>query len=276
VRGRLRVVMYLACSVAAGGLLHVAGQTPASTSAVKPPSYDVVTVRPNNQGPGSVRVSTNLDVYAGTNVSLVDLLNDAFNLKPGMLEGEPKWAESNRYDIHGKILDSDEATLKNLKPEDRRRMVREILEDRFHLKFHTESKPLPVYELQAAKDGAKVQPIDAKDKGNAFHDVSPGGTSTNVHNGRGHMVAHYVALDSFCSSLSNQVSRPVINKTGMTGLFNIELNWSRDDAPVAEDDASNFPPLFVAMEEQLGLKLVSAKDPVQIIVVDHVDLPALD
>ena len=235
---------------------------PASTLA-----YDVASIRPNRQGPGSVRVSTNLDVYLATNVSLTDLLRDAFDLRPGMLAGQPKWAEDNRFDIHAKILDATVEQLKGITPEDRRRMLGMLLADRFHLVTHTELKTLAVYELLQGKGGAKFTAIAPEHRNDAFHDVSSGGMS--IHNGQ--LIGHYLPLTSLANSLSYQVDRPVLDKTGLTGRYNLQLTWTRDEAPVADDAGP--PPLFKALEEQLGLRLDSARDPVQVLVVDHAELP---
>ena len=245
----------------------VAPQAGATSAATKPPSYDVVTIRPNNQGPGSTRVSINMDVYAATNLSLVELMESAYDLRPGLLSGEPKWAESARFDIRAKILDADQETLTKLTPEDRRRMLRELLADRFHVQVHTEVKTLPVYELVQAKGGAKLTDIPRERRNDPFNDTSSG--SWTIHSGR--LTGHYLRMKEFADRMSSQLNRPVVDKTGMPGHYNFQLNWSRDDAPAGDEPAP--PPLFTAMEEQLGLKLEAAKDPVQTVVVDHAEVP---
>lgn len=244
-----------------------AGASPPSdpTAAV---AYDVVTIRPNHQGPGSVRVSTNLDIYNATNVSLVDLLRDAYHLRPGQLQGQPKWADDDRFDIHAKTLDTPVEVLKNLTPEDRERMLRGLLADRFHLKVHTETRTLPVFELVPARSGAQIQPILAQDRNDPFHGISAGGLS--VHNGQ--LIGHYLPMDRFVDFLSYRVDRVVLDKTGLPGNYNLQLNWSPDDQP-PNDDATAAPPLFTALEQQLGLKLIPTKAPVPILVIDYVEPP---
>lgn len=248
-----------------------AGSTKPANAAPTSAAYDVVSIRPNNQGPGSVRVSTNLNVYAATNVSLIDLLQDAYHLQTNMISGEPKWADSARFDIHAKVLDADVEDLKKLTNEDRQRMLRGLLGDRFRLQAHTEVKMLPVYELvvvgNGAKTGSKLKEIAPEDRNTPYNGVSSGGLS--IHNGN--LTAHYRSMDNFADSLSFQVHRTVLNKTGLPGYYNFQLSWTRDDAPAAEDAAA--PPLFTALEEQLGLRLVSTKGPVETLVVDHAEMP---
>jgi uncharacterized protein (TIGR03435 family) len=236
----------------------------------KLPTYDVVTVRPNNQGPGSVRVSSNTDVLATTNTSLVDLLREAYHLEPDQISGGPKWVESARFDVHAKVLDTPAETLKAMSRDDRRRMLRDLLISRFHLKTHTEVKMLPVYELVVTKGGLKISEIAPEHKGDAFNGVSAGGMSIR----NGNLIGHYQTMDYFAEALSGQVHRTVLNKTGAPGSYNFELTWTRDDEPANPD--STAPPLFTALEEQLGLKLAAAKGPVTTLVIDHADLPSED
>ena len=250
------------------GIGHVFGQTTeAGSTGARSIAYDVVSIRPNYQGPGSVRVSINLDVYAATNVSLVDLLQSAYSLRPGLLSGEPKWADSARFDIRAKTLDAGAEELKKLTPEDRQRMLQELLADRFHLQVHHEIKTLPVYELVVAKGGTNLKEIASADRNSPFHGVSSGGLS--IHNGQ--LAGHYLTMSRIADTLSFQVNRTVLDKTELAGMYNFELTWTRDDAPAAEDTAA--PSLFIALGEQLGLRLVATKAPVETLVVDHVEMP---
>lgn len=241
----------------------------------KLPGYDVVTIRPNKQGPGGTSVSTNNNVFSATNVSLAGLLDDAYDLRPGMLSGEPGWADSARFDVRAKILEISAEELDKLTEEDMRRMLRDLLASRFGLQVHRETRVLPVYELVQSKGGAKLQQVTPEGRKAEFHGIGAGGTS--VHGGmHGHLelTAHSIDLPSFAHSLSAQVRRSVVDKTAMAGLYDFHLEWTRDDAPAADEATS--PPLFTALEEQLGLKLVAAKAPLQTLVVDRAVLPSED
>lgn len=201
-----------ACAQTSTG--SAAPDTAPPSSLAKLPTYDVVTIRPNKQGPGSVHVSTNLDVYAATNVSLVDLLNDAYSLRSGMLSGEPAWADSARFDVRAKILDFSAEELKKLKREDRQRMLRELLASRFGLKTHRETKTLPVYELLTAKNGPKLQQLAAADKSSSFRGVPSNSTSVHGDAHQSELIAHWISMSDFASTMSNQVNRTVVDKTG--------------------------------------------------------------
>ena len=176
-------------------------------------AYDVVTVRPNHEGPGSTSVRIHLDVYEATNVSLDDLLRSAYHLLPGQLEGEPKWADEDRFDIRAKMLDTPAEALKNLSPEDRGRMLRGLLADRFHLQVHTEMRTIPVLALTVAKGGARLQPVPAQNRNDAFHGIPAGGM--NFHDGQ--LVGHFLPMNRLADFLGYQVDRTVLEKPGPPG-----------------------------------------------------------
>ncbi len=242
----------------------------AGVASGKLPHYDVVTIRPNNQGPGSVSIDSDINYFKGTNMSLQNLLQEGYNLQPDEISGGPKWVDSARFDIRAKIVETPPDELKGLRRDDHRRMIRELLADRFHLQVHTEIKTLPVYELVVARGGAKLPEIAPEHQNDAFNGISSG--STSIHNGN--LNAHFVSMASFAETMSGQVHRPVLDKTGMAGNYNFQLTWTRDDVPAVDDAAA--PPLFTALEEQLGLKLVPTRGPVKTLVIDRADIPSAD
>ena len=265
--GRILAVCAMACCVAAAGSRVTLAQAGTSPAAAHVPVYDVVTIRPNNGGTSGVDIDRDLNTYAGTNVSLANLIHDAYNIQADLISGGPKWVESSRFDVRAKVVDADAAELKNQSRDDRRRMLQVLLAERFHLQVHTEVKTLPVYELVVAKGGSKLSEIAPGHEDDSFHGVSPG--STSVSNGQ--MISVYRTMVNLADTLSGQVHRTVIDKTGLPGHYNFELSWTREDGPVPENATA--PPLFTAVEEQLGLKLVPGKGPVTTLVIDRVDLP---
>jgi uncharacterized protein (TIGR03435 family) len=141
-----------------------------------------------------------------------------------------------------------------------------VLAQRFSLHCHFETKELPVYKLVVARSGAKLTPTpaDAKNKG-----------SVNTH-GKRHrnlMEANGVAIDALVANLSQFLGRTVIDKTGLTGLFDFTLTYASDTDAASADDSANGPSVFTALEEQLGLKLESAKGPVPVFIIDHIEKP---
>jgi uncharacterized protein (TIGR03435 family) len=239
-------------------------QTPAGPAA-KLPAYDVATIRPSNPGRSfHVSVSVNDNLFQAENVTLKDLLQDAFGVQRNLLFGLPTWAESDRFDINAKILDADPKQLRALKPEQWRAMFLALYQDRFGLKWHYETRTLPAYELSLTKDGPKFAP-------SAPHTGSDG---TSRHNTD--LTITNMPMLALVQALSPEVERPIVDKTGLTANYDMHLRWTREgaaNAAAAGSDLDAPPALFTALQEQLGLKLQAAKDPVQVVVIDSLTPP---
>src|SRR5260370_14169426 len=135
-----------------------AGSAPQTGSAeAKTPAYDVVSIKPNKSGSGSVDVVTNNDSYSATNISLKKLLENAYDIKEDLISGVPGPIGSARFDIKAKIVEPDPDALKKLSAKQQGVMLLPLLVERFQLKAHTETKTLPVYELIVTKDGPKFK-----------------------------------------------------------------------------------------------------------------------
>jgi uncharacterized protein (TIGR03435 family) len=127
-------------------------------------------------------------------------------------------SSSTRFDIDAKVSDPDLTSLRSLSKEQRRTMIAAILRDRFHLRVHTDIKTLPVYELVVAKDGPKLGPSVAPDPlGIGKIDVQ----GTNI-------VATQLTLSALAGNLSFPLDRTVIDKTGLSGQYDIRLRWTPD------------------------------------------------
>jgi uncharacterized protein (TIGR03435 family) len=138
-------------------------------------------------------------------------------------------------------------------------MVQALLADRFHLVVHTETRELPIYTLVVAKGGPRLGAIQEN------------GSSVNTRNGRIEVqMRNSVAV--LADELSKVAGRDVVDKTAITGRYDLKLQWTPDDG--AAPAAGSGPSLYTALEEQLGLKLEPAKGPVQVLVVDHVEMPS--
>ena len=237
------------------------------------PVYDAVAIKPNKSGSGSTRISTNDGRFQATNVSLLNLLENAYGIRSGLISGISGWADSARYDINAKQIDYDPKV--NQTKEQRQAMMAALLEDRFHVKVHVEVKELPVYDLVVTKDGPKFKESSPEPAVEADAPKKPsnrGNMNVSGRNGAMELTSWANPMTSFVGSLSNLVDRTVIDKTGLKGEYDFHLQWTSDSAPqpVADDAA---PVLFTAMQEQLGLKLVPSKGPVNTLVVDHVEQP---
>ena len=258
------VVLIVAAAVLLSSPLLAQTSAPAPQSApAKTPAYDVVSVKPHKDIDGSMWWRSAPDGMSASGIHLENLIMSAYGLiVSDQIVGLPGWADSATFDIQAKMGDDTFAALQKLPRKERYHqqdlMLQSLLADRFQLKIHHETRQLPVYDLVIAKDGLKMQPAPAGEHG-----------SWSTDNGRFNGKA--VPLDSFVFSLSNEVGRLVVNKTGLTGNYTIALKWTPFDQ---QGQADSGPSIFAALEQQLGLKLVSAKGPVDTIVVDHVEKPS--
>jgi len=293
---RSLLVLLLAGSLAVA-MPSVLGQTAAApggaaqpdvTADVKVPAFDVVSVKPNKSNSGMVRVMGKPDGYAASNVSLKMLIQGAYGIREDLISGAPSWADSARFDIDAKVAGSDIDALKKLSPEQRRLLLQPLLADRFKLKIHTETKQLPVYELVLAKGGSKLKEATAGDTyANGIKGPDGVGRGGMMRFGPGQLTAQAVPLTTLANMLSQQLHRTVLDKTGLTGKYDLELTWTPEQgadpmfkgaegSPQRGDAApdSSGPSIFTALQEQLGLRLQSAKGPVETLVIDHVEMPS--
>lgn len=218
------------------------------------------------------------------NMTLKDMILIAWRVQPFQISGGPSWLDSARYDVTAK----PEAPA-NLNP-----MLQSLLQDRFQLAFHRETKELPIYALVLARKQGKLGPgLTESDSCTPPDPTKPAprpklgepatlGCGGMIISARA-LTAASVPVGNLASSLSRLLGRMVVDKTGLTGKFNIQMEWSPDEAqgvqpapvgPTAPTSDTAAPSLFTALQEQLGLKLESQKGPVEILFVDRADKPS--
>ncbi len=259
---------------------HLSAQQPSQAVTTAPqPVYDVVSIRENKSGANNVSIRGGGASFVATNITLITLLMNAYNIREDLISGLPGWANSTHFDVNAKVSDPDIAALKNLSREQRRAMMLTFLQDRFHLRAHIEVKTLPVYDLVLAKGGSRLkenttlpsQTADAPGPGKPPANMKPG--SIWISNSQ--MTAVGISTSNLASNLAFQVQRNVIDKTGLTGKYDFTLKWRplelEGKADASADDSA--PDLFTALQEQLGLKLETSKGPVDTLVIDHVEMP---
>jgi uncharacterized protein (TIGR03435 family) len=145
-------------------------------------------------------------------------------------------------------------------------MMRTLLEDRFQLKFHWETRTMPVFDLVVTKGGPKFAHATETEKSGAQRNS-------------GQITISKGTVAGLASTLSNILGRRVLDKTGLTGDYDMTLKWTPDDyqaAPLRPNGPPpdpNSPSIFTALREQLGLKLGSTKGPVDVVVIDSVSRP---
>jgi uncharacterized protein (TIGR03435 family) len=199
----------------------------------------------------------------------------------------PGWAGSEHFDIDAKIADADVEAIKELPPDERfqqyRLMVQSLLSDRFQMKVRLETRELPVYALVVAKNGAKLVPAASPVR------EKPQLPQLTFTAG-GDLKAGSVSMPFFAVWLSGRPDtgdRIVIDATGLKGAYDFVLKWNPVDSGAALAGANaNQPPgntpqpdedrpsLLTALQDQLGLKLVPQKAPVEVLVIDNIEQPS--
>jgi uncharacterized protein (TIGR03435 family) len=280
----MRRALFLALVLAA--LQVGTGQQPGaaqavSTAAAAPdrclvinrPSFDVITVKPTQGNSNSSSMRGTPDGVIITS-SLRKMVLFAYSLHEFQVTGGPDWVSTSTWEVNAKndVPDPDFSKLSRAELQalyDRRtQQVQAMLMDRFRLQCHMTTKELPVYEMVQAKGGAKLKATAAE--------VSKQNSSSSIGHGlQMHETATGVTTARIASLLTNEVDQLVVDKTGLTGIYDLTLDWVHD-APSGSADATTGPTIFTALEEQLGLKLVPAKDPVPVLVIDGVAKPSED
>jgi len=224
------------------------------------------------------------------------LMTHAYRVRDFQIIGGPGWTTSDRWNIEARAEEGAVPARDPNAPDPIALRLQSLLEDRFQLKFHRETRELPAYELTIAKGGPKVKlsedqtPFRPPEKGDppAPQAIRPGGPMPRgtMRMGRGELEGNGLAFTSFIQMLSQQLGRPVIDKTGLSGLYDIKLQWTPEmgqrttpfgplpagvEPPPASDPSG--PSIFTAVQEQLGLKLESTKGLVEVLVIDSVEKP---
>ena len=277
-------------------ILLVTTMTAAQTATRK--TFDVVSIKPHKSIGGSIVLNPEpTGRFVATNETVKALLRFAFfvfgPMDDAQLTGGPDWITSDRYDVEaqaGGPLSYDDSSL----------AVRAMLEDRFQLRVHREKRELPVYILTIGKDGSKMKSVDApapfnpalappipppgrRGAGSSF--TPPPGM---IFRGLNNVIGSAIQTEQLASVLSSLVGRLVIDKTNLTGYFDIKMEFASPEAPgnralgntarpagqqaVAVEPEG--PSIFTALQEQLGLRLESAKAPVEVIVIDSIQRPS--
>jgi uncharacterized protein (TIGR03435 family) len=205
-----------------------------------------------------------LDYWMFDNVSSLNLIANAYGLGIHQVIGFPRWAETDRYGLAADIDREKFEAFKTLPVDEQLRqqrlMTQAVLADRYHLKAHYETREVPVYELVVANGGPKL-----REQVLEFH---PGSSFFRPRNWWG----SYGTMEDLASKLAGPTGGVVIDKTGLgTKTFWYKLKWTSDSQSGMAGGALS---IFTALEEQLGLKLVPATDPVEVLVIDHIEKPA--
>ena len=235
-------------------------------------TYDVSTVKPAKPGQMGMMLDWGNAELNAKNVTLAWIMTSAFHACTDQISGLPSWTKEQPFDIVAKLMDTDAATLEKMTTDQHRALLLALLIERFGLKYHLETKELPVYDLEPAKNGLKLTPAaNSGDKTKSVDGQCDGCTSW----GNNEVIGHDIDVSAVAELLAVQLGRNVIDRTGFTGKIDVKLRWAQDLAvePVSDEDAA-LPPLPMALEKQMGLRLVSVTGPVKLYVIDRLDKPS--
>ena len=251
------------------------------------PRFEVASIKPTSregadvQGRGDIRMMPG-GRFIVERAQLRYIIQSAYDVKPFQLLGGPAWINSAHFDVEAKAEG-------NPSPAVMRPMMQTLLEERFQLKVHHETRELPVYDLVAGKGGIKLSepkagscvtpdpnagsmppaPGEALPCGRILIAMSPSGAQ---------MRGGAVTMKELIRVLSNVLGRIVLDKTGLLGTFDVHMEFTVDETlggrPVppraAAGDVDVHGNIFAAVQDQLGLKLEAAKGPVDVVVIDSV------
>lgn len=262
------------------------GYTQPDDAAVNLPRFDAVTIKPYTASDMMVGVRMAQDELSVTGMPLYMLVRQVFALPGDRVVNEPDWVRSDRYDIEAKVDAAAVPQVEKLAERERWEMMLPVLEDRFGLKFHYEMRVVPVFTLAVAKGGPKLAPFEASDHGamSMFkRDTAHRSTEGMTIEGRGDSLAMIARM------ISGQLGSTVVDRTSLKGRYNYTLTYVPETGfrgsmglpPGGSDADGGVPPtasagpsLLTAVREQLGLKLEERKEPMRVVVIDHIEHPS--
>jgi uncharacterized protein (TIGR03435 family) len=227
-----------------------------------------------------------------TNQTVRNLIRNAYNIQPYQFVGGPSWIDEDRFDILAKMADADIPENGMVRPEQTMVRLQHLLADRFKLVVRRETREAPIFALVMARSDRKFGPRLRIAEGECAERArtgmppppggSPGSRPCGIRFTRGNVIAGATLMEALARNMSGLVQRVILDRTGLTDRYDLDLDWSPDStfgtgasADRQTADASGAS-LFTALEEQLGLKLEPQRAPVEVLVIDRVERPSPD
>jgi uncharacterized protein (TIGR03435 family) len=238
-----------------GGLL-------AAQPAAKPPEISVVSIKPSDPGINAMNNHVSPGRFTLIGYSLLFLIENAYSVKEYQVLEAPGWASSARWTLEGELTAP-------VRLYSYMQVLQPVLAERYHLKIRRETRMIPVYSLVLAKGGPSLKQVEEGAKqGTRYGNM---------------IVDKKYDITRLAQDLSGNLNMPVVDKTGLTGIYDIDLKWTpdparrefgdvRDPAELPAPDPSR-PEIFTALKEQLGLELKAEKGPVDVIVIESAARP---
>jgi uncharacterized protein (TIGR03435 family) len=280
---RLPAAMLAVVFLLGGATGHVFAQangTVGQDAGAKAPAYEIVSIKLADPGDRNANWETLPNGFDLAGWSLMPLIKQAYGITmDSQISGLPEWVKSDKYVVSARVDEDTAAAWKKLPRKElakqQQLMLQAMFAERFQLKMRREVKVLAVYDLVIAKGGLKMKEAAPDEKETSmwrqtsmYSDAGQSGGVTTV------WTIHAGTPQSLVGNLSSTAGRVIVDKTGLDDKrFDGELKWSSDQqAPAVGGDAG--PSLFTAVEEQLGLKLEPAREPVDTFVVEHIERPS--
>jgi uncharacterized protein (TIGR03435 family) len=224
-------------------------------------TFEVASIKPADPNARGSSMNFPNGTFTAINSPVRNLITLAYDVQPFQIEGGPNWVVDQRFDIVAKM---PAGAVKGPHDPDRlplmRAALQALLADRFRLAIHRETKLVPGYVLVVAKNGFRLK------------ETTDDGRGLNINSDRGKLIAERISLGTLARSLSGNLSSPVVDMTGSKGVFDVTLEWAPASSETAE--ASAGPSIFTAVQDQLGLKLETHKEPVEIVIIDRIEKPS--
>lgn len=229
------------------------------------PKFEVASIKPADPNVNGFRIQTAPGGrFMASGVTAKFLIQQAYGVRDFQVVGGPGWMDTARFEISAKAEDGTE----NDRDGNSLRL-RALLADRFQLRFTRETREMPIYHLVVAKSGPKMT-VSAT-----------GAEARSMSMGRGRLNVKGAGTAMLAVQLSQTLGRTVLDQTGLAANFyDFKLEWSPEGQPLGPKDGDAPPPnestgptLFTALQEQLGLKLESAKGPVEVLVIERIEKP---
>jgi uncharacterized protein (TIGR03435 family) len=259
-------------------ILTVTGTVGVAAQAV---SFESASVKPNRSGDAGMSTGRTGSRYIASNAPLKFLILSALDIsfESSRLIGGPEWLKNERFDIAAVLPEG-------ARPADIPRMLRTLLEQRFHLVVHAETRQRPIYALRLARTDGKLGPrlmpskqdcaslLAGRETGARLPPQADGRPTCRISTSGGSFRGGGSSLAMLATTLPQQFDRPVENRTGLTGLFDFDLDLSTEARNLAAAPVTgNAPSHFTALQEQLGLKLESTQAPIEVFIIEGVARP---
>jgi uncharacterized protein (TIGR03435 family) len=233
------------------------------------PSFDVATIKPSDtSAPHGTFFRRNGRHLIAYNISVGGLIGYAYGLHTKQIVDGPSSLLGTHFDIEG-VPDIDgHPDLKQSQL-----MFQKLLVSRFKLVFHYESREIPAYAIQIAKGGPKLTLTTRK----------PGDGTNFSYNCQAVLTVRNASVADIAQGMQGTfIDKPVVDQTGLNNRYDFDLKWTPDelqsycpsDAARSRDDPNALPDLYTAIQEQLGLKLILTKAPIQVMAIDHIEAPS--